>query len=184
MSNDYDARILAAVRGESAIESAANDAIHRAFNGLPSAVEEAENRSILRSLGNENATIMGKGIAQGDDYLAKMGMDAAMESLRNRLMNANPKLTAGAATLRVDIAAEAAYIAAEAHKYEGDRLAKVTEALNAASPAAPAVAREAAPAVEMREIRTYTTLDGKESASFEGPRGGGARQLREVRKTN
>lgn len=150
MSREYDAKILAALNGENVTEAANNDAIHRAFNGLPSVAEEAAqdevhralnglpsvtkeavNRAILRSFGNESGTIMGKGARQDDDYLAQMGMDAAKESLRNRLMTTDPKLTAGAAELQVDVAAEAAYVAAEAHKYEADRLASVTETLKA-----------------------------------------------------
>lgn len=127
--NDYNARIIAALNGETVTEAADNDATHRALTGQPSIAQEAMNRAILRSLGSEAGNLMGKGIRQGDDYLAKMGMDAAKESLRNRLMKADPKLTAGAAELRVDVAAEAAYVAAESHKYEADRLASVTEAL-------------------------------------------------------
>lgn len=135
--DDYDAKILAALRGETVTEAADNDAIHRALTGQPSIAEEAMDRAIARSLGNSNATIMGAGIPQADDYLAQLGMDAAMESLRNRLMKADPKLTAGAAELRVAVAAEAAYVAAESHKYEADRLAKVTEALKTQAPARP-----------------------------------------------
>jgi hypothetical protein len=168
MSNDYDAKIIAALNGETVTETvteaAENDAIHRALTGQPSMAEEAVNRSIARHLGDSNATIMGVGIPQSDDYLAQLGMEAAKGALRDRLMKADPKLTAGAAEMRVDVAAEAAYVAAERHRYEADRLASVTETLKAQAPAA--AVREATPKAATTTKPVTVIFEG----SSRGPR--------------
>lgn len=132
--NDYNARIIAALNGERVAETAGGDASHRALNGLPSMTQEAKDRAMVRLWGAGGVEVTGKGARQSDDYLAQLGMESAKTALRNRLLQADPKLTAGAADVRVEVTVEAAYVAAEHHKYEADRLASVTEALKAQAP--------------------------------------------------
>lgn len=101
-------RIAEALTGNSVSEAAADDAITRALKGQPSAEQEAANHATLRALDGNIGTILGEGITQEDDYLARLGLDVAKENLRNRLMATNQTLTAGAAELRVEVATETA----------------------------------------------------------------------------
>lgn len=124
-------RIGDAFSGGRTHEADRDDDSHRALNGLPSMTQEAKDRAMVRLWGTSGVEVMGKGARQEDDYFALLGMESAKSALRNRLLTANPKLTAGAASVHVEVIVEAAYVAAEHHQYEADRLDSVTKALKA-----------------------------------------------------